>query len=138
MTQRRSFHVFSGWLSAIAVFAFAVRLQHAFRVAGALGGDAVWYHKLSLLLADGQGYVHPLRFSVDGVSVPSAFKPPLFSNVLAVAAEFGVRTINGQRVVNCVIGTITVVLVGFVGRSSLANGPGFLRPYWRPCTPTCG
>ena len=84
-------------------------------------GDALTYHLLARLLADGQGYVRPLDLIVNGRNVPSAEFPPLWPSLLAVADLLGLDSPTAHRLVGALLGGVTVVLVALTAR--LLAGP---------------
>ncbi len=84
-------------------------------------GDALTYHLLARLLADGQGYVRPLDLIVNGRNVPSAEFPPLWPTLLAVADLLGLESPTAHRLVGALLGGVTVVLVALTAR--LLAGP---------------
>ncbi len=84
-------------------------------------GDAVTYHLLARLLADGQGYVRPLDLIVNGRNVPSAEFPPLWPSLLAVADLLGLDSPTAHRLIGALLGGVTVVLVALTAR--LLAGP---------------
>ena len=84
-------------------------------------GDALTYHLLARLLADGQGYVRPLDLIVNGRNVPSAEFPPLWPTLLAVADLLGLESPTAHRLAGALLGGVTVVLVALTAR--LLAGP---------------
>jgi 4-amino-4-deoxy-L-arabinose transferase-like glycosyltransferase len=79
-------------------------------------GDALTYHLLARLLADGQGYVRPLDLIVNGHNVPSAEFPPLWPALLAVADLAGLDSPSAHRLVGALLGGVTIVLVALTAR----------------------
>ncbi|QXC62107.1 glycosyltransferase family 39 protein [Aquihabitans sp. G128] len=77
--------------------------------------DAAAYRLLASNLADGKGYVRPFDLQRDGRSVASAEYPPGFPALLAAADLVGVSSEAGQRAVLCLVGSLTVGLVGVAG-----------------------
>ena len=89
-------------------------------------GDARAYHLLGANLADGKGYIRPYE-AIDGYRIVTAEYPPALPVVLAVATKVGVGGTEGQRVLLCGVGALTVGLVGLIGRRlSGADAPGYL------------
>lgn len=105
-------------LAAIAVVGLVARVvatvvanRHA-----ELGlGDGFFYHEAAKLLADGEGYVDPIRASI-GDFRATALHPPLWSALLAVPSAIGFDSELAHRLVGCLVGTGTVVVVGQLGR----------------------
>lgn len=61
------------------------------------------------------GYVDPIRADV-GDARATALHPPLWSAVLAVPSALGLDSELAHRLVGCVLGALTVALVGWCGR----------------------
>jgi 4-amino-4-deoxy-L-arabinose transferase-like glycosyltransferase len=120
---------FASWLAGIAVVALAVRVAFVLvRQSGVVltTGDAYWYHFQAQLVADGRGFLHPFDYFVDGVVAPGADHPPGFVLILALLDVLGVSTPQGQRLVMCLVGTVTVVLVGLLGRRLAGDRVGLV------------
>lgn len=81
-----------------------------------LSGDAKWYHLQARLVADGQGFLHPFLFYDEGWRVPGADHPPGFVVLLAALDRLGIDTPQGQRLVMCLLGTLSVMVIGLLGR----------------------
>lgn len=79
-------------------------------------GDASAYHLLANNLADGRGYIRPFDFELLERLRPTAEYPPLFPALVSVASFLGVKSVEGQRLAMTLVGTGTVVAVGFLGR----------------------
>ncbi len=106
-------------LLAIGAAAVVVRLAYVVVVAshhGPLHGDAETYHLLARALAGGHGYVRPRELADPGVVVPTAEFPPLWPAVLALADVLGLDRPGAQRLVGAVLGGVTVVAIGAIGR----------------------
>lgn len=73
--------------------------------------DGFAYHAIAKSFAAGDGFVNPL---VPGA--PTALHPPGWSALLALPPALGVESWFGQQVLAAVVGTVTVVLVGLLGR----------------------
>lgn len=113
-TGDRSARSFAAGLALVAVVALAVRLIYTLTVSADLAtiGDAETYHLLARHLADGEGYIRPR----DPVPTPTAEFPPLFPALLAVATVLGADSVTAQKALTSVLGVVTVVLVGLLGR----------------------
>ena len=92
-------------------------LALAVRVAAALGardhlvqGDAMVFHRVAQHLADGDGFMQAFR------AEPTAEHPPGWEVVLAAADLVGANGYLAHRLLGAVIGTVTVVLIGLLGR----------------------
>ncbi|MFZ4517595.1 MAG: ArnT family glycosyltransferase [Microthrixaceae bacterium] len=106
-------------LAGIAAVALAVRVAFVLVRQSSVElvtGDAFWYHFQARLVADGRGFLDPFSFFKDGVQAPGADHPPGFVLVLAALDKMGITTPQGQRLVMCVLGTVSVVLVAYLGR----------------------
>jgi hypothetical protein len=105
-------------LTAIAIAALAGRIVYVLTLAerDPTGGDPFYYHVQANLLADGKGFSEPFTWTLYGRLIPTAVHPPLFSMVLAVSSVLGGTEWFAHKLVACVIGTGTVVLVGLIGR----------------------
>lgn len=105
-------------LCAIAFGALVLRIGAAVYVHQRMGltGDAVWYLGVARLLARGAGFVEPLHYDLLHVRMDSAAHPPLYPLFLSITDFLGMHTTLTHRIWSCVPGTITVVLVGLIGR----------------------
>lgn len=109
---------FTRRLAAVAAVAFGVRVAYVLALGRDIkfGLDAVWYELVSATIASGDGFVDPGRFFGRGVSVPTAFRPPLYPGFLAVVNKTVGHTSLTFQLVGCVTGAVTVVLLGYLGR----------------------
>jgi hypothetical protein len=117
------------WLLAvIALVAFGVRLWFVLTLAkrNPTGGDPFYYHVQANLLADGKGFSEPFTFSQTGRLIPTAYHPPLFSLLLAVSSLLGGTSFFAHKLVACLAGTGTVVVVGLVAREVAGNRAGLI------------
>ena len=87
-----------------------------FRVDHNLPGDASYYHLGANLLVDGKGFVEPLPLLLYRQSIPAAVHPPAFLVTLAGASLLGFRSLLSHQILCCVLGTLTVGVVGLAGR----------------------
>lgn len=81
-----------------------------------LRGDAGWYHFQAQLVADGKGFLNPVFYFDSGAIVPGAQHPPGFVLVLAALDLIGIATPQGQRIVMTLVGTVSIMVVGLLGR----------------------
>src|SRR5205823_5669955 len=79
------------------------------------GGDPLYYHVQANLLAHGHGFAAPFTYITSRRIVPSAMHPPLFSSVLALGSLVGGTGFFAHKLVACLVGTATVVVVGLIG-----------------------
>ena len=115
-------------LGLLVVVAFVVRvdaLRNSAPPVPALG-DARAYHLLGANLADGRGYIRPYE-ALEGREIATAEYPPALPVVLAVASKAGIAGTEGQRVVLCGVGALTVGLIGLLARRlGGTDGAGYL------------
>jgi 4-amino-4-deoxy-L-arabinose transferase-like glycosyltransferase len=76
-------------------------------------GDAFFYHTGANLLADGKGFIQP--YFLPG-RYQAADHPPLYLLYLAVPSLLGMRSVLSHMLWSCLLGTGTVVVVGFTAR----------------------
>jgi 4-amino-4-deoxy-L-arabinose transferase-like glycosyltransferase len=76
-----------------------------------VGGDGFAYTAASNQFANGHVFVNPYH-----PALPTAIHPPVWPVVLGIIAFFGAHTWYQQQLVACVLGTGTVVAIGFAGR----------------------
>ena len=106
-------------LAAIAVGALGVRIMAAFASnSHGVQGDAQVFHLVAQHLADGNGFRQAFR------DLPTAEHPPLWEIVLAGANLIGGNGFLSHRLLGAVIGTVTVVLIGLLGRRLAGPGVG--------------
>lgn len=110
-------------LACIAVAALLVRVAFVLIVDPQVPrvGDASAYHLLANNLADGHGYIRPFDFAVLGRTRPTAEYPPLFPALVSLVSFAGGQSVEAQRLAMTVVGTVTVVVVGLLGRQ--VGGP---------------
>lgn len=116
------------WLVGITAAALAVRLTYliGWRTPWTPIGDPYYYHHGALLLADGEGYVHPYQFLLFGVRMPGADHPPGFMTVLAGFSWLGLRTFFQHQVLSCLLGAAGVTAMGLAGRRIAGERVGLI------------
>lgn len=106
-------------LVGIAAVGLVIRLVYvlAFKADAPLVGDGVYYHRSALLLP-GRGFIQPDIFMITfGKDVrPAADHPPGYTVALGAWAWFGLNSPLANRIWSALLGTMTVVVVGFAGR----------------------
>jgi 4-amino-4-deoxy-L-arabinose transferase-like glycosyltransferase len=109
---------FRSRLLVLVAFALAIRLLNAFTLATDLEvrGDALNFHLLANLLADGEGWIRPYEFVLNGVRDPTAEHPPLYILYLTGWSALGLDTIAWHRVASCLLGAAAVGVTGLLGR----------------------
>lgn len=113
-------------LGAVTLGALAVRVAYVLveHRHSPVFGDAFSYHHGANLLADGLGYVDPLRYEVLGIRVPSAYHPPLYLTYLAGWSLLGFDGHLAHRLASTLLGAATVLVVGLVARRLAGNHAG--------------
>ena len=114
---------------AIAAGGLVLRLVYVlgFENHAPLVGDASYYHYAANLLADGKGFVQPLLYlEFRRAPVQAADHPPAYIVTLAIASRAGLRTVLDHRIVSCLLGTATIVVVGMTGRRIAGERAGLI------------
>jgi len=108
-------------IGLIAFGAFVLRVAYVIsrRDAG-IRGDALTFWLDAAHLADGQGFQRAFE------PVPTAEHPPLHVVLLAALHRIGLGGYNDQKLVLCLVGTATVVLIGLVARDLAGDGAGLM------------
>ena len=89
-------------------------------------GDSVAYHYGANILADGKGFLDPLRYEFSGLKFPSAAHPPLYVVYLAAWSLVGLKSALWHRLASCLLGAVTVGLVGLLGRRLAGERAGLI------------
>ncbi len=129
MLRRVTRDSFNTRLMGIVVVALAWRVAYVLvtKRHAAVWGDAFSYHYGANLLADGKGFIDPLRYEFSGgLRFPSAYHPPLYLVYLAAWSLVGLKSALWHRLVSCLLGAITVGLVGCLGRRLGGDRAGLL------------
>ena len=79
-------------------------------------GDALTFHLLANLLADGHGFVAAQPYALQGIVEPTAEHPPLYPVLLSGVSWLGGTSYTAHRLASAVMGTGTVFAVGLLGR----------------------
>ena len=118
---------FRSRLAAIAAAALVVRVLHTVFIADDVKGvgDFFYYHGIANIIADGRGFIDPF-ISTAAHPYPSALHPPLWPLALAAASKLGFTSFLAHRLVGCIAGTITVYLLGLLGRRAAGDRAGLL------------
>ncbi|MCY7298909.1 MAG: hypothetical protein LH616_06835, partial [Ilumatobacteraceae bacterium] len=105
---------FGWWLVGLTVLAIGLRLAFALGLSKPIThGDAAEFREVARNLADGRGY--SLRFFNEGMQ-PTAQHPPLFPLLLAALDVIGLGSLTAQRIVLAFVASLSVPLVGVLGR----------------------
>jgi hypothetical protein len=114
------------WLAVVTLVGLGVRITYLAAVDVRIGliTDASNYHFLADGLAAGHGYTSPYDAIFRGQRIPTGEFPPLHPVVLAVVSEFGGNSATAHRAVGVVLGSVTVAVVGLVGRRLVSPNVG--------------
>ena len=118
---------FGFWLAAIVALGVAVRAAQTLLIAPWPPGffnDEAYYSTVADLIARGEGYVRPGEF-LDGLSIPSAERAPLFPFALAGLSKLGLDGGDG-RLLGLLTGGGTILVLGLLGRRLAGERAGLL------------
>jgi 4-amino-4-deoxy-L-arabinose transferase-like glycosyltransferase len=123
MMDRRRF-----WLAVagVTLVGFALRVVYALVADVPHGfGDDLWFHEVANGLADGRGFSDPFHsiapsgaivFGLGGKAIATAFHPPLFPAMLALASVVGLDTYTAHQIVGCALAASALPVMALVGR----------------------
>jgi hypothetical protein len=114
---------------AVALAALALRWWYTLRYNQhrELGFDAAYYELLARVLRQGQGFVNPWAFLLQGNRRPTALFPPGFPVLLTALSYLGLAgTHTKNLLVGATLGGINVVLVWHVARRFAGRGVAFI------------
>ena len=119
---------FAGRLALLALLGLAARLAYVLLVQRGteVTGDGFQYSLYAQLVAGGFGYVQPFPRILEGASIPSADKPPLYPLLLAIPAKLGFGSADAFRVASCLMGSALVVATGLLGRRVAGERAGLV------------
>ena len=128
MTGRIRSARFETKLLVIVVAALAWRVTYVLvtKRHAVVWGDAYAYHYGANLLAEGKGFLDPLRYQLSGLTFPSAAHPPLYVTYLAAWSLVGLKSALWHRLASCVLGAVTVGLIGYLGRRLAGDRAGLI------------
>jgi 4-amino-4-deoxy-L-arabinose transferase-like glycosyltransferase len=113
--------LFDRRLAIVAVGALAIRVLAAVVMNDhGVQGDALTFHIVAQHLADGDGFRRPFE------DAPTAEHPPLWPFVLALADLVGAQGYLAHRLIGALIGTVTVVGIGVLGRVLVGETVGLV------------
>ena len=93
-------------------------------------GDALVYHDGANLLAQGEGFISPIRWIYDdGVRFQSADHPPLYIVYLAGWSVVGADSVLAHQLASVLLGVVTVALVGLLGRRLVNDRAGLIGAF---------
>jgi 4-amino-4-deoxy-L-arabinose transferase-like glycosyltransferase len=109
---------FAGRLAAVAALGLLLRAVYLYGPARHVVGIGDWwfYHWQPGLIVNGHGFSDPWQVLATHTYRPSASHPPLYSVLLSGLYVLGGHGALIQRSLGLVLGTITLVLVGLLGR----------------------
>jgi 4-amino-4-deoxy-L-arabinose transferase-like glycosyltransferase len=119
-------------LGAIMLVGLGVRLfyihVHEYSVGegATIVGDPFWYHGGANLLAEGRGFLDPVRLAYEGRSTQSAVHPPGYTVALSAASVVGFKSVFAHQIWSAIMGTATIGVVGVVGRGLAGRRAGLL------------
>ncbi|MCE2854801.1 MAG: glycosyltransferase family 39 protein [Ilumatobacteraceae bacterium] len=79
-------------------------------------GDAYFYHHSANLVAEGVGFVNPLKYNKFGLVMQAADHPPLFIVYLSLFSLVGLGSIAAHQLATGLIGVALVVAIGALAR----------------------
>src|SRR5437016_4346557 len=109
---------FRARLTVISSAGLAIRVAYVQTFSSRInvGADSVWYQLVSGSIAGNDGFVDPAKQYLQHVSVPTAFRPPLYPVFLAGVAKTVGDTTRTFQLAGCAMGIVTVVLIAYLGR----------------------
>ena len=109
---------FAGRLAAVAVVGLVLRAAYLYGLARNVVGIGDWwfYHWQAGLIATGHGFTDPWLLLASHHYAPTAMHPPLYPLLLSGLYLLGAHSTLDQRSLGLALGTITLVLVGLLGR----------------------
>ncbi len=109
---------FAGRLTAVAALGLVLRAAYLYGPARHVVGIGDWwfYHWQPGLIVNGHGFTDPWQLLASHRYRPSAAHPPLYSILLSGLYLLGGHGAMVQRSLGLALGTITLVLVGLLGR----------------------
>jgi 4-amino-4-deoxy-L-arabinose transferase-like glycosyltransferase len=91
-----------------------------------LAGDAFYYYFQARQLAAGTGFVNPFLMFKEGRLIPGADHPPGFTVFLAILQRLGVQSVDADRYALCLLGAVTVCVLGLLARDVIGPRAGLL------------
>jgi 4-amino-4-deoxy-L-arabinose transferase-like glycosyltransferase len=104
-------------LGGIVAVGLAIRIVYAviWKWDVVVWGDTFYYHHQALAIVDGHGFLAPFQWVYQGVVIPNAEHPPVFTLFLAGVSLFA-RSFHAHMIATCMLGAGTVAVIGLVGR----------------------
>jgi 4-amino-4-deoxy-L-arabinose transferase-like glycosyltransferase len=126
-------------LAAIVAAGVAVRVAHTLLVAPwppGIFNDEAYYKAVAELVARGEGFVRPGEFFGQGISIPTAERPPLYSLALAGLVKLHLGGPDGMRLLGAVSGGAVIALLGLLGRRLAGDRAGLIAAGLAAAYPT--
>lgn len=98
-------------------------------------GDAYFYHHSANLVADGVGFVNPLKYNKFGVVAQAADHPPLFIIYLSLFSILGLQSIVAHQLATGLIGIILVVAIAQFARTAFGERVGTIALWLAAVSP---
>jgi 4-amino-4-deoxy-L-arabinose transferase-like glycosyltransferase len=119
---------FAGRLATVAALGLVLRAAYLYGLARKVVGIGDWwfYHWQAGLIANGHGFTDPWLLLGTHHYRPSAMHPPLYPLLLSGLYLLGGHTQLEQRSLGLALGTLTLVLVGLLGRRVGGDRMGLL------------
>ena len=113
-------------LAALAAVGVALRVVYLLTIGRSVTGIGDWwfYHWQANAIADGRGFVEPFRLEFEEARLPSAGHPPLYPLLLSVVSLVGGDGVMAHRALGILLGAVTIVLVGLLGRRAAGTASG--------------
>jgi 4-amino-4-deoxy-L-arabinose transferase-like glycosyltransferase len=117
-TVRRVPRTFAGRLAVVAALGLGLRGAYLYGLARDVVGIGDWwfYHWQARLIAQGHGFTDPWLLLSTHHYRPSAMHPPLYPLLLSGPYLLGAHSALDQRSLGLLLGALTLVLVGLLGR----------------------
>ncbi|MGH9027054.1 MAG: ArnT family glycosyltransferase, partial [Acidimicrobiia bacterium] len=115
-------------LGVVVVAGLTLRIAYAviWKWDQRIWGDALYYHEQGHALAEGLGFIDPYRWRFFGEIVPNAEHPPVYSIFVAGAWLVGATSFHSHMIANCILGALTVAMIGLIGREVAGNRAGII------------
>ena len=88
--------------------------------------DPRYLHEVGNLLAEGKPFIDPFTYASTGEERPSAHKMPLFPMYLGLVSALGGHGVDTHRLAAALLGALTVVVLGLIGRDLLGWRAGLI------------
>lgn len=92
-------------------------------------GDAYFFHYSANLIADGQGWINPIRYLVWGEHAQAADHPPVYLIYLALYSFVGLDSVGAHQIATVIIGVVAVPLFAVVGTKLAGRQVGLVAAF---------